>query len=255
MLLAIDIGNTHTVAGLFENGALKSHWRISSTLARTEDEIAALLSYFFLNENTDVSDLRGVAISSVVPDLTFVYELMCSRYFKIKPLIIGAESKLDMQIKYADPSLVGADRLCNAVAGKEQYGTPLVVIDFGTATTFDCIDQNGDYLGGIISPGVNTSIDALHKHAARLPKVSMDFPMELIGRTTSDSIKSGIFFGTVFMVDGMIEKLKTVLGDNTKIAATGGLALKIAGRTERIEYVDLDLSLKGIASIYSKNVS
>jgi len=253
MLLAIDIGNTHTVAGLFENGTLRSHWRISSALARTEDEIAVLLSYFFLNENTDVSDLKGAAISSVVPDLTFAYELMCSRYFNIKPLIISAESKLDMKVKYADPSLVGADRLCNAVAGKELYGSPLVVIDFGTATTFDCIDKNGDYLGGIISPGVNTSIDALHKHAARLPKVAMDFPAELIGRTTSDSIKSGIFFGTVFMVEGMIKKLKAELGDDTKIAATGGLATKIADQTKMIEYVDLDLSLKGIASIYSKN--
>lgn len=255
MLLAIDIGNTHTVAGLFEKGVLKSHWRISSTLARTEDEIAALLGYFFLSENTEISALQGVAISSVVPDLTFVYELMCSRYFKIEPLIISAESNLDMLVKYADPSLVGADRLCNAVAGKELYGTPLVVIDFGTATTFDCIDRQGDYLGGIISPGVNTSIDALHKHAARLPKVDMDFPSELIGRTTSDSIKSGIFFGTVFMVDGMIEKLKAELGNDTKIAATGGLAAKIANQTDRIEFVDLDLSLKGIASIYFKNQS
>ncbi len=253
MLLAIDIGNTHTVAGLFEKGILRSHWRISSTQARTEDEIASLLNYFFLNEDVKISDLKGVAISSVVPDLTFVYKLMCSRYFNLKPLIINAESKLDMQVKYADPSLVGADRLCNAVAGKELYGTPLVVIDFGTATTFDCIDKNGDYLGGIISPGINTSIDALHKHAARLPKVDMDFPKELIGRTTADSIKSGIFFGTVFMVEGMIEKLKTELGQDTKIAATGGLASKIAGKTAKIEFVDFDLSLKGIASIYSKN--
>lgn len=253
MLLTIDIGNTHTVVGLFEKGNLRNHWRISSSLTHTEDEIAAFLNYLFLNEGVAVSNLNGAAISSVVPDLTFVYEIMCNRYFKINPLLINSDVKLDMLVKYADPGQVGADRLCNAVAGKELYGQPLIVLDFGTATTFDCVDANGDYLGGIISPGLNTTIEALHKQAAKLPKVSMDFPGELIGRTTSDSIKSGIFYGTVFMVEGMIERLRKELGSDTKVVATGGFAKRIADKTDKIEHVDVYLSLKGIASIYSKN--
>ena len=253
MLLAIDIGNTHTVVGLFENRQLRNHWRITSSLARTEDEIAAVLNYLFINEGVQVSDLNGAAISSVVPDLTFVYEIMCNRYLALEPLLINADVVLGMQVKYADPSLVGADRLCNAVAGKELYGQPLIVLDFGTATTFDCIDQNGDYLGGVISPGVHSSIDALHKNAARLPKVATEFPDNLIGRTTSDSIKSGILYGTVFMVEGMIEHLKKELGPETQIVATGGLAKRISGKTDKVPNVDLHLSLKGIASIFYKN--
>ncbi len=253
MLLAIDIGNTHTVVGLFVGKNLKNHWRISSTLARTEDEIAAVLNYLFLNEGVSISELNGAAISSVVPDLTFVYELMCTRYLSLEPLIIGPDVNLDMKVKYSDPTLVGADRLCNAVAGKELFGVPLVVLDFGTATTFDCIDKNGDYLGGIIAPGVSTSIEALHKHTARLPKVAMEFPDQIIGRTTSESIKSGVLYGTVFMVAGMIERLKKELGSDTQVVATGGLASRIAEQTDQIPNIDFDLSLKGIASIFLKN--
>lgn len=253
MLLAIDIGNTHTVVGLFAGKELKNHWRISSTLARTEDEIAAVLNYLFLNEGVSISELNGAAISSVVPDLTFVYELMCTRYLALEPLIIDTDVNLDMQVKYDDPTLVGADRLCNAVAGKELYGLPLIVLDFGTATTFDCIDQNGDYLGGVISPGVSTSIEALHKHTARLPKVAMDFPEQIIGRTTADSIKSGVLYGTVFMVSGMIKRLKKELGSDTKVVATGGLASRIADQMDQIQHIDFNLSLKGIASIFLKN--
>ena len=253
MLLAIDIGNTHTVVGLFVGRDLKNHWRISSALARTEDEIAAVLSYLFLNEGVSISELNGAAISSVVPDLTFVYELMCTRYLALDPLIIDSDVKLDMQVKYSDPTLVGADRLCNAVAGKELFGTPLIVLDFGTATTFDCIDKNGDYLGGVIAPGVSTSIEALNKNTAQLPKVAMDFPDQIIGRTTSESIKSGVLYGTVFMVVGMIERLKKELGPNTQVVATGGLAGRIAEQTDQIPHIDFDLSLKGIASIFLKN--
>ncbi len=254
MLLAIDIGNTHTVVGLFENGALRNHWRISSSIARTEDEIAAILNYLFIAEGVTVDQLRGAGISSVVPELTFVYELMCQRYFKLKPLIINAEVRLDMAVKYADPSLVGADRLCNAVAGKELYGTPLIVLDFGTATTFDCIDASGDYIGGVIAPGINTSIEALHVHAAKLPKVSLTFPDSIIGQTTADSIKSGVMFGTVYMLDGMVQALRSELGKQTTVVATGGLSKRVAVESTKIDHIDLYLSLKGIASIFFKNM-
>ncbi len=253
MLLAIDIGNTHTVVGLFENGSLRNHWRISSSIARTEDEIAAILNYLFLAEGITVTQLRGVGISSVVPELTFVYELMCQRYFKLKPLVINSTVNLTMNVKYADPSLVGADRLCNAVAGKELYGVPLIVLDFGTATTFDCIDAYGDYIGGVIAPGINTSIEALHAHAAKLPKVSLTFPEKIIGQTTADSIKSGVMFGTVYMMDGMVEALRSELGEKTTVVATGGLSNRVAVKSTKIDHIDLHLSLKGIASIYLKN--
>jgi len=253
MLLAIDIGNTHTVVGLFDGDRLRNHWRISSSIARTEDEIAAILNYLFFAERVSASQFTGACISSVVPELTFVYELMCQRHFKLKPLVINSEIILNMQVKYADPSLVGADRLCNAVAGKKLYGQPLIILDFGTATTFDCVDENGDYLGGVIAPGIHTSIDALHLHAARLPKVSLDFPEQIIGRTTDESIKSGVMFGTIFMMDGMIEALQRELGRQTKVVATGGLSKRIAERSDKIDYVDLHLSLKGISLIYSKN--
>lgn len=253
MLLAIDIGNTHTVVGLFQQKTLLNHWRISSELARTEDELAAVLNYLFLEQQIQPEMLQGAAISSVVPDLTFVYEAMCVRYYKLQPLIISSELELGMRIRYSDPGQVGADRLCNAVAGKEEFGAPLVVLDFGTATTFDCVDAAGDYLGGIIAPGIKSTIEALHLRTARLPRVSMDFPGELIGRTTADSIKSGILYGTVYMVEGMLRDLKRELGPQTKVVATGGLARRIADKMDLIPQVDSHLSLKGIQAIYLKN--
>lgn len=253
MLLTIDIGNTHTVVGIFNGELLVNHWRISSSLVRTEDEIAAILNYLFSSEKINYSDLNGACISSVVPDLTFIYELMCQRYFKVTPLVIDSNVELGMRVKYADPTMVGADRLCNAVAGVKYFGAPLIVVDFGTATTFDCIDKNGDYLGGVIAAGINTTIEALHLHAAKLPRVSLDFPDQLIGRTTDDSIKSGILNGTVFMVEGMLDNLNKELGKNTGVVATGGLARRIAERTAKIENIEPFLSLKGMALIYEKN--
>ncbi len=253
MLLAIDIGNTHTVVGIFKNGELQNHWRVTSDLARTEDEIGAVLHYLFFKDGYDISKLDGACISSVVPDLTPVYSMMCRRYMDCKPMIIGSSLHLDMRIKYKDPSLVGADRLCNAVAGKEKYGKPLIIIDFGTATTFDCLDSNGDYLGGVIAPGLNTSIETLHRRAAKLPRVEIQFPAHIIGRTTEESIQSGILVGTVCMLEGMVSRLKENLGQQTKVIATGGLAGKIAKHTEVIDAIDLYLSLQGIASIYYKN--
>ena len=251
--MTIDIGNTHTVIGIFKDQKLINHWRITSDLARTEDEIAVVLNSLLEEQEIEKSDLRGGAISSVVPELTPIYRIMCKRYLEIDPLIIGAWNELGLAIKYKDPKAVGADRLCNAVAGKEKYGAPLIIIDFGTATTFDCLDDNGDYLGGIIAPGISTSIDALHRRAAKLPKVDINFPARLIGRTTDESIQSGILFGTTVMIDGLVEKIKLELGENTTVIATGGLAKKIAKQTKSIEHVDVYLSLEGIASIYQKN--
>jgi type III pantothenate kinase len=253
MLLAIDIGNTHTVAGLFQNDTLLYHWRISSHLARTEDEIGPVLSFLFERQGFKIAEINGVCISSVVPDLTPIYVLLSKRYFNFQPMIVHSKLNLGMEIKYNQPKNVGADRLCNAVAGIKKYGKPLVIIDFGTATTFDCIDGHGDYQGGLICPGIDTSIKSLHLKAAKLPLVELYFPKNLIGRSTEESIQSGILIGTVVMIEGLVAKLKAELGETTKIIATGGLSKKIAKRTASIDYVDPYLSLEGIALIFHMN--
>ncbi len=255
MLVTIDIGNTHTVVGLFKGRELLYHWRIMSDLTRTEDEIGAMLLYLFEQQGYKAVQVGGVCISSVVPDLTPIYQFMSKRYFQKKPLIIHSGLKLDLVLKYHEPKSIGADRLCNAVAGIEKYGTPLIIIDFGTATTFDCITRKGEYLGGAIAPGIQAAFDSLHRKTAKLPRVDSRFPANVIGRTTEESIQSGIMRGSVHLVEGLIREIKEELGSESKVIATGGLAGKIAERTVSIHKVDYYLSLEGIASIYYKNMS
>ncbi|HGY56980.1 MAG TPA: type III pantothenate kinase [Caldithrix abyssi] len=255
MLVAIDIGNTHTVVGIFKGRELLYHWRIMSDLTRTEDEIGAMLLYLFEQRQFDPAAVDGVCISSVVPDLTPIYQMMSKRYLNNKALIIHSGLKLDMGLKYLEPKAIGADRLCNAVAGIEKYGRPLIIIDFGTATTFDCINAAGEYLGGAIAPGIQSSFDALHQKTAKLPRVDSRFPVNVIGRTTEESIQSGIMRGSVHLVEGLITEIKEELGGESTVIATGGLAGKIAEHTSSIDKVDYYLSLDGIASIYYKNVS
>lgn len=255
MLLAIDIGNTHTVVGVLKSGKLLHHWRISSSLARTEDEIGAVLNYLFDKQGYKSDDMKGVCISSVVPDLTSIYALMSKRYMGHKALIIDVNLKLGMNVLYREPGHVGADRLCNAVAGKKKYGVPLIIIDFGTATTFDCLDAAGDYAGGLIAPGIITSINTLHKKAARLPLVELQFPQRIIGKTTDESIQSGILNGSIQMVEGLVREIKTELGSETGVVATGGLAKIMSDRTDCIQAIDPYLSLEGIAMIYDNNRS
>ena len=253
MLLTFDIGNTHTVVGCFSGQKLINHWRITSERVRTEDELGVLLEYFFSLENLTFQQVRGICISSVVPDLTEIYQYLSRRYFKKEPLVVDATLDLGMDIKYKNPASVGADRLCNAVAGVQKYGAPLLIIDFGTATTIDCIDTNGDYLGGVIAPGIITSIESLHLKAAKLPRVGFSFPQNFIGRTTEESIQSGIFWGTVFLIEGLVKKIKKELGANAKVVATGGLASKIIEHTQCINTIDPYLSLEGMAMIYERN--
>jgi type III pantothenate kinase len=253
MLLAIDIGNTHTVFGLMVGIDVRNHWRITSSLARTEDEIGMLLMSFFDNDHIDVKNIDGVCISSVVPYLTSIYVQMSERYIKKTPFIINSQIDLGFNIKYNDPSTVGADRLCNTAAGIRKYGTPLIILDFGTATTFDCIDENGDYLGGVISPGIETSIKSLHIKAAKLPEIELQFPEKAIGKTTEESMQIGIVTGTVFMVESMIKAIIKELSGKVKVIATGGLAKVISLRTNLIDSVDSNLSLEGIAILFEKN--
>ncbi|MBD3226464.1 MAG: type III pantothenate kinase [Caldithrix sp.] len=253
MLLAIDIGNTHTVFGLFGNKQLVEHWRLFSEINRTEDEIAATLAYLLQKKKVSLDDVNGICISSVVPDLTSVYQYLAQRYFKITPLIINHDLDLSVKIVYKNPDAVGSDRLCNAVAGVKYYGKPLIIIDFGTASVIDCINPQGDYLGGVIMPGISSSINTLHKRAAKLPKVELTFPEHIIGRSTDESIQSGILYGTVFMLEGFIQSIQNDFGKNTRVVATGGMAGQIAERMDAIDHVDPSLNLKGIALIYSKN--
>ncbi len=248
-----DIGNTHTVVGVFQGKRLINHWRVASEMARTEDELAVLLHHFFELEKMDFNKINGVCISSVVPDLTEIYQYFSRRYLKEEPLVIDAFVDLGMKVLYKNPAAVGADRLCNAVASIQKYGKPCIVIDFGTATTIDCINAQGNYEGGIIAPGIVTSIEALHLKAAKLPRVNFEFPQKLIGQTTEESIQSGIFWGTVFLIEGLVHKLKQEMGERTTVVATGGLATKIVAYTKIIDQVDPYLNLEGMYLIYQRN--
>jgi type III pantothenate kinase len=254
MELMIDIGNTHTVLGLFKGGVLINHWRITSQLLRTEDEIWAVVDSFFKMDTLQPDEIKGVCISSVVPELTRIYRRMVQKYVSIKPMFISPDLNLGLKILYKDPFAVGADRLCNAVAGKRKYGAPLIILDFGTATTFDCIDENGDYLGGVICPGIESAASVLHRKAAKLPKIELIFPSRVIGLNTDESMQSGIMFGSLELIEGLIRKIKQELGGNPRVVATGGLAHTIAKRTKAIDVVDDNLNLEGIYQIFKQNL-
>ncbi len=253
MLLVIDIGNTHTVFGVMRDGEILKHWRMTSSLARTEDEIGLILRLYCQQGGIDFSAISGVCISSVVPDLTASHVRMSQKYLGIKALVIHSGLKMGMKVLYKDPGTVGADRLCNAVAGVQKMGSPLIVLDFGTATTFDCIDREGNYQGGVIAPGVETSIRALHMKAAKLPQVELRIPRGMVGRTTTESIQIGIIKGAIHTVNGLVADIKKELGEGTRVIATGGLAEVIAGETDVITRVEPFLSLEGMALIYEMN--
>jgi len=252
MKLMIDIGNTNAVLGLFIDDKLLYNWRMSST-GRTEDECWMVVDSFFTHKNLKSENITGVSISSVVPELTRVYSRMIEKYLQIKPLIIGPDLNLGMKILYQDQYAVGADRICDAVAGKAKYGTPLIILDFGTATTFDCIDEQGNYLGGVIAPGIESAATVLHHKAAKLPKIELHFPSKVIGDNTEESMQSGIMFGSVQMIEGIVELISKELGKNPKVIATGGLAGLISEHTTIIDFVDDNLNLEGIYLIYKKN--
>ncbi len=255
MDLMIDIGNTHTVLGIFDNSTLKRHWRVTSQFSRTEDEIWVVVDSLFNLDKLDLDQIKGVCISSVVPELSRIYRRMVEKYLSLKPMHITPDLNLGLNILYQDPYSVGADRICNAVAGKRKYGVPLIVLDFGTATTFDCINENGDYLGGVICPGIESAAAILHRKAAKLPKIELIFPPKVIGQNTEESMQSGIMHGSVELIEGLIRKIKKELSGNPKVAATGGLAHTIAKRTKAIDVVDENLNLEGIYQIYKQNLS
>jgi type III pantothenate kinase len=252
MLLAIDIGNTHTVLGLFRKGKLVSDWRIASTVPRTEDELWLIVQYFYKEARTPEEQIFGVVIASVVPRLTDIYCRMAAKYLQVQPLIITAGLNHGITILYDPPAHLGADRICNAVAAFKKFGGPAIVVDFGTATTFDIISKKGEYLGGVIAPGLETAAGELHRRTALLPKFDLQFPEKIIGTNTVSSLQSGVLYSAVDATDGMVRRLKHIIGRHANIIATGGYARIIAQESEEIKYIEPSLVLEGARLIYER---
>lgn len=253
MLLAIDIGNTNIVLGLYDGAQLKESWRAATDPRKTADEYAVMIYDFLARRGYRVEQIGDCAISSVVPALTPVFRDLSQRYWEIEPLVVSVDIDLGLRVLTDTPSEVGADRIVNAVAAKAIYGAPAIVIDFGTATTWDVVSQDGDYLGGAIAPGVGISAEALAARTARLHRIELTFPKDAIGRNTDASMRSGILFGYVGMVEGLTRRIQSELGGDARVIATGGLARVIAAQTPIIEIVDDDLTLTGLWLIWERN--
>jgi type III pantothenate kinase len=249
MLLAIDIGNTNTVFAVYSGEKLLAHWRCQSIATRSADEYAAFLQSVFSLEGLDWKKLDDVIISSVVPETDFHSKKFCEKYLKRKPILVGLE-QVPIKVDLDRPEEVGADRLVNALAIKEFYKVPAIVIDFGTATTFDVIDAKGRYAGGAIAPGINLSVEALHRAAAKLPRVNVKKPRSVIGKNTVSAIQSGIFFGYLGLIEGIVANISKEMGAKPFVIATGGLAPLFEPHTKTIQAVDDELTLKGLLRIY-----
>ncbi len=251
-MLAVDIGNTHTVFGIYDGKKLLGNWRVTSFVTRTEDEFGALVQTFCDQAETSYKKIHAVGISSVVPNLTDVMERMTKKYFRTEPVIISSSLPLGITIRYDDPSSVGADRLCNAVAGYAKYKGPLVIVDFGTATTFDVVSHDGEYLGGVIAPGIETSASELHRRAAKLPKIDLRFPRKAIGTTTVESMQSGILFSAVDAMEAMIRRISKELDDYPTVVATGGFSELMMKQSKVINHHEPTLVLDGIRLIVDR---
>lgn len=254
MLLVLDVGNTNTVLGVYDGQRLIAHWRVATVRTHTVDEYGVLFRNLFAIGKVESAEVRGIIVSSVVPPLDSTLREVCERYFQLDPLFVEPGIKTGMPVLYENPSEVGADRIVNGVAAFEKYGGPCVVVDFGTATTFDAVSRKGEYLGGVISPGIGISAEALFEHTARLPFVDIRRPSKLIGTNTVGSIQSGLFFGYLGLVDGILERLAAELGPDTKVVATGGLAQMIGDHSKYIKNVDDLLTLDGLRIIWERNV-
>lgn len=254
MILAVDVGNTQTVLGLFSEQGLNGHWRVSTNAALTADELRVKIGALLFADGHDWHHVTGVVISSVVPRLTSAYEEIARVATGSEPMVVGPGLKTGMPIRYDNPHEVGADRIVNGVAANEAFGAPVVIVDFGTATTIDVIDASGAYLGGAIAPGLETSAEALFTKAARLSKVDLEPPPRVIGRNTRESVQSGLLLGEAAMIDGLVRRVWDELGAKTTVVATGGLAPQMASLCETIDHVDVDLTLKGLIMIWRLNV-
>ena len=253
MILAVDIGNTQTVLGLIEAGELDGHWRVSTDATLTADEVRVKIGGLLAADGHRWSDIERIVVASVVPVLTAAYEELAERATGRPPLVVGPGIKTGLPIAYDNPHEIGADRIVNAMAAVELYGAPVVIVDFGTATTFDVVDATGAYLGGAIAPGVETSAEALFRRAARLSSVDLEPPTRVIGRTTRESVQSGLLLGEAAMVDGLVRRIWAELHEECIIVATGGLAATMAPLCTTVSEVDVDLTLRGLSLVYERN--
>jgi type III pantothenate kinase len=254
MLLAIDSGNTNVIFAIFDGEELRTRWRISKDLHRTADEYAVWLTQLIALEGLALEDIKAVVISNVVPASQHYFSTLCHRYLKCEPLVVGA-AEVDLGIEtFTDrPAEVGADRLVNAVAVHDRYKGPAIVVDLGTATTFDVVDGKGNYTGGVIAPGINLSLEALYMEAAKLPRIALEKPEKIIGTGTISAMQSGIFWGYVSMIEGMVTRIVQEFGEPMTVVATGGLAALFADSTDAIQHHDPELTLRGLLKIHQIN--
>ena len=253
MLLVIDIGNTDTTLGVFDGEELRTTWHMATNIHRLADEYAGLLINLLHHQNIDTSDIKEAALCSVVPPLVATFEELFKRYFHISPLVVGVGVKTGVRIRMDNPREVGCDRIVDAAASHHLYGGPLIIVDMGTATTFDVVSKEGDYLGGVIAPGIATAAEALCVRTAVLPRVELTRPQRAIGTNTITAMQSGIIFGYVGLVEGVVSRLQQELGKKTKVIATGGYAELIAEETSVIDVVNTDLTLVGLSLVYLMN--